>query len=218
MSVQATLNEQAIAQLETVSKVIAHSDNAGAMRQHTIQAMLNSRTPFDSMSDEEKEVFETEVLQDFGYKGWIKTDILSVELDYSMSDNKLNPTAVVEAVGADGDSETFYVQLVGNAHRSSLGCWVTTSDSDGDIGIDEYPLFDIDAVIEAAEAYAEETTNPRRCGDYWLINVAGEVWVCTRSDQYINRDHSPYTRDWEEVEYRADSEEEAREWIEAEDE
>lgn len=220
MSVQAQLNANSIEQTETIKKVIANGGgNAGDMRQYLLRAMLNSRTPLDFMSGGGKEEFENEVLEYFGYKGWIKTDIKSVELDYSMSDNELNPTAVVEAVGADGEAEeTFYIQLLGNKHRSSMGCWVTTCDSNGDIREDDYPLFDIETLIEAAEEHARATTNPRSHGDYWLIDVEGEVLVCTRNDQYLNADASPYTADWEEVEYRADSEEEAREWIDEQDE
>ncbi|MDH3325158.1 MAG: hypothetical protein OEM38_00410 [Gammaproteobacteria bacterium] len=52
---------------------------------------------------------------------------------------------------SSGITETFTIQLCDNKFRSDLGCWITTSDSDGDICFDDYPDFDFDKIIEEAE-------------------------------------------------------------------
>jgi len=57
-------------------------------------------------------------------------------------------------VESNGNTETFTVQLTDNKHRSDLGCWITTNISDGDIDPADYPDFDIDEIIEAAEKNA----------------------------------------------------------------
>ncbi|MCP5006402.1 MAG: hypothetical protein GY941_21060 [Planctomycetes bacterium] len=51
----------------------------------------------------------------------------------------------------------FQVQLTDGEYRSDLGCWITTASSGEDINDEDYPSFNIDEIINAAEAhYAAE--------------------------------------------------------------
>lgn len=123
----------------------------------------------------------------------------------------LHPTVEVTAIGTDGKTEeTFYVQLSGTEHR--VDCWINTFKEEN-ISSDDYPLFDLNEIIEYAETFAEEEANPEFYNGFWLYNADGYVLVATRNDKYLNRDASPYTEDWEKVLYKADDEDEAKEWI-----
>ena len=62
----------------------------------------------------------------------------------------------VGAVSSHGEQENFYVQLTDNAYMPSLGSWITTDDCGEDIDQDDYPDFDFDVIIEAAEDFAKE--------------------------------------------------------------
>ena len=64
----------------------------------------------------------------------------------------------VGVIATSGGKEvTFYVQLSECKHRPSLGCWITTDESDGDIDADDYPSFDLGLIIEAAEEFASKS-------------------------------------------------------------
>ena len=61
---------------------------------------------------------------------------------------------------SNGKSEVFCVQLTDGKYRSDLGCWITTTESSEDIESDDYPDFDICAIIDAAEShYKKEFKN-----------------------------------------------------------
>ena len=62
-------------------------------------------------------------------------------------------TVSVRAEDEKGVIETFHVQTTDGLFRSDLGCWVLTSDSSDNIDFEDYPNFDLDEIIEAAERF-----------------------------------------------------------------
>lgn len=98
-----------------------------------------------------------------------------------------------------------------------MDCWVTTNSSNGDVRDFDYPLFCLGTVIAAAEEFAKKRLNPRFYNGYWLIDTLGFVEVYERNNNYLNSDASPYTEDWEEKQGTFESEEDAKAWIDGED-
>lgn len=212
MTLQAQLNQHSINQTETIKEVIAQAepDNRNKMQDICIKAMLDSSTPFDQMDSEEKEIFERSVLTQFLDSYLIKTKIIECE----MNERAIDGSVLVTAMGADDKTEeTFNVQLLGCAHRSSLGCWVTT-DGD-DISDYDYPLFNLKIIINAAEDHAKKSLNPTFYKGFWIVDVLGGVEVWERNEHYLNKDASPYTKDWEDMLGKFDDEEEAKSWIDS---
>ncbi len=84
-------------------------------------------------------------------------------------------TTISVTATANENSETFHVQTVDGEYRSSMGCWILTNDSDGDIDEEDYPDFNFTEIIKEAEDLAEQ-------------NADGE-----ENPDYYNKDQSPYT-------------------------
>jgi len=85
--------------------------------------------------------------------------------------------SIIEVSVSVGDkTEKFHVQTVDGEYRCSLGCWILTDDSDGDIDFDDYPEFNFNEIISVAEKLAGKHTQ-------------GE-----ENNNYFNKDASPYTR------------------------
>ena len=121
----------------------------------------------------------------------------------------------------DDNEETFTVQLCDNKYRSGLGCWITTSKSGGDINEDDYPDFDMSAIIEAAEQHAlaefkanyTETTIDFHCAinDCHVVmrtDKAGDVELIIEDCGHIGS----YERRYRETGVTFDSEEDALEY------
>ena len=87
-------------------------------------------------------------------------------------------TISITATAATGEQETFHVQTVDGEYRYSLGCWILTNDSNGDIESDDYPAFDLAEIINAAEDHAEALLKDDER---------------TENPNYYNKDASPYT-------------------------
>lgn len=62
-------------------------------------------------------------------------------------------TVDVFAQSSKQEFETFYVQTHNGKYNTQLGCWLTTSTSVGEIDQDDFPNFDFNLIIEAAEEY-----------------------------------------------------------------
>ena len=56
-------------------------------------------------------------------------------------------------VSVTADDQIFHIQTVDGRYKTELGCWILTDDSHGEIDADDYPQFDIPAIIEAAESF-----------------------------------------------------------------
>ena len=111
----------------------------------------------------------------------------------------------VEIRASAGDcEEVFYVQTVDGVFRSDLGCWVLSTTSDGDISYDDYPLFDFDEIISAAEEFMQAQVEEERT-DFiinnkrvYLIIKNDNVDVVTKNENYINPQTSSYQREFSE--------------------
>jgi len=91
--------------------------------------------------------------------------------DFDEEGNTVSVTAT-----SKGNTNTFHVQTTDGEYRSSLGCWILTDESNGDIDADDYPEFDFDEIVKEAEKLAETAAK-------------GE-----ENPNYFNKDASPYTR------------------------
>ena len=105
----------------------------------------------------------------------------------------------VIALDSENMEEIFFVQITGNEYRPDLGCWITTETSNGNIDPDDFPEFDIDEIIDAAEKHATTNFNDefeeKEIGFNCEINnqsvymrikkITGEVELVIRDDGYI---------------------------------
>ena len=111
-------------------------------------------------------------------------------------------TTAEVTVEASGDQQVFFVQTTDGEYRVDLGCWILTPQADGDINWDDYPDYDLRAVVEAAEAYMEEQQQPEETNEkhdgqqVYMLN--GRRVVENRN--YINKHQSSYQRKWIDVE------------------
>lgn len=74
MSLQNSLNSDSLSKLTSVSEVISKAEKfeANQMREAVIRAMLNSNTAVDDMNEEELTKFESDLIDSFRFKEWIK--------------------------------------------------------------------------------------------------------------------------------------------------
>lgn len=114
------------------------------------------------------------------------------------------------------EDKTFYVQTFDFEFRSDLGCWITTFDSDGDISYDDYPLFDIDLIIESAEKYIKSLheVNNVKANICIIKNQNGSCRVVSENPKFINSATSSYQTQYDKNYGTFDSENEALEFIE----
>ena len=100
-----------------------------------------------------------------------------VATDYDLFGDDNEPTIIVETT-----EHKFYVQTTNGVHDSSLGCWITTDDSDGDINWDDYAEVygaDSDAVfsviIEVAETEAKRILKDKALETIRDNDESGEI-------------------------------------------
>lgn len=110
-------------------------------------------------------------------------------------------TAVeVTAENILGEQVTFHVQTVDQEYRSDLGCWITTWESDGDLGADDYPTFDLNVIIEAAEAHIKQVQEITHVtGQYYIKDGSDGFTVLERNYNFINSATSSYQREYNEL-------------------
>lgn len=74
MTNQSQLNKESLAKLSKVAKLISNVEKfeANQMEQAVLRAMMNSRIAFDSMTSQEQEEFENNLIESFKEKNWIK--------------------------------------------------------------------------------------------------------------------------------------------------
>lgn len=83
-------------------------------------------------------------------------ELLSIESSY---DEELGGIVDIEiSVDDEFIADEFVVQLVGGEHLGQMGCWMTTSESDGDLDIETYKngcfaAFDSKIITEAENSY-----------------------------------------------------------------
>jgi len=68
-------------------------------------------------------------------------------------------TTISVDVTVDEKTETFHVQTVDGRYRTELGCWMFTDNDGENLDQDDYPSFDFDEIIGAAEDEAENNLN-----------------------------------------------------------
>jgi len=137
-------------------------------------------------------------------------------LDVALSDDDTKITSIsiadfcdegtTVAVKAEANSveQEFFVQTTDGEFRSDLGCWVMTTESDGDISEDDYPDFDIDKITEAAENYMRSNTNVEATDEFTaegrrihlLTMPSGEEQKVLDNPNYINKHQSSYQERW----------------------
>jgi hypothetical protein len=94
--------------------------------------------------------------------------------------------------------ETFHVQTVCGEYRPSLACFITTDTSSGDIDKEDYPEFDLGAVVSEAELFLQSTIDEewmdcRINGEsVYFITKNNGVTISTENERFINSDSSPY--------------------------
>ena len=112
-------------------------------------------------------------------------------------------TTAEVTVEASGDQQqVFFVQTTDGEYRVDLGCWILTPESDGDINWDDYPDYDLHAVVSAAEAYMDEQqqleeTNDKHEGQTVYTQNGRRV---VENRNYTNKHQSSYRLKWLEIE------------------
>jgi len=111
-------------------------------------------------------------------------------------------TVEVDAEDIFGKTVTFSVQTIDHEHRSDLGCWITTDNSNGDINYDDYPTFDINEIIYQAEQYIKKIQKITwASARYYIKKVSNDCFVVLEENRnFINSATSSYQREYEELE------------------
>lgn len=119
----------------------------------------------------------------------------------------------------------FNIQTMDGECRRSLGCCITTDDTYVDIDYDDYPLYDIEEIVDAAEAYIQHLTKEKPTEysmvgcDIYLIVLLNRVTLAIKNPDFINADTSRYQRKYipiyyiDDKEKVFDNEEEAIKWL-----
>ena len=144
-------------------------------------------------------------------------NVANVDFD----DTTIAVTATADVSSQEEILNIFYVQTVDSEYRSDLGCWITVEEGDGeDIDQDDYPDFDFDTIIEAAENFLnqnieEEETDYDISGQtVYLIHSKNSVKIVTRNSNFINKYTSSYQRQYSDPIAEFDTKEEAIEYLE----
>jgi len=111
---------------------------------------------------------------------------------------------------AYGRNVNFYVQTTEGKYRSALGCWILTDDYEGDIAYYDFPEFDFDTIIDAAESYLQDDYSDYN--GYVIYSNVNSFDVLERNYMYYNEYTSPYTNKYRLLAKR-DSFEEAQKYI-----
>ena len=85
----------------------------------------------------------------------------------------------VGAVSSHGEHENFYVQLTDGIYRPGSGCWIRRDECGEDIDQDDYPSFDFDELIKAAEVFLAEEfeSNFTEKEIYFNVRINGRIVV-----------------------------------------
>lgn len=143
-------------------------------------------------------------------------NILNIEIADFCEDGS---TVSVSVLDKNDIAFDFYVQTVDGLYRSDLGCWLLTSDSDGDINQDDYPSIDFAQVIKQAEVFLSEQVEEKATEhsidgeDVYLLISSNNVKVVTRNSRFINKDTSSYQREYSEPLYVADDVQDAEQYL-----
>jgi hypothetical protein len=132
----------------------------------------------------------------------VKNDCFKTEIiDCSIADYCEDESTVeVKAKNIQDEEVTFYVQTVDQKHRSDLGCWITTDISDGEVDSDDYPLFDIGEIVNAAEQHIEQVQNTTHFkGDFYIKERLNDFVVLEVNNRFINSATSSYQREYKEL-------------------
>lgn len=102
-------------------------------------------------------------------------NIVATDYDFFGDDNE--PTIIVETT-----EHKFYVQTTNGVHDSSLGCWITTDDSDGDIDWYDYAeAYSADSdevistIIQVAETEAKRLLKDKKLETIRDNDESGEI-------------------------------------------
>lgn len=120
-------------------------------------------------------------------------------------------TVSVTAQSFEGE-RTFNIQTVDGECRRDLGCWITTDDAYDDIDHDDYPLYDIEEIVNEAEVYIQHLTKEKPTeysivgSDIYLIVLLNRVTLVIKNPDFINSDTSSYQRKYIPISYVDDGE------------
>lgn len=72
MSIQAIFNENAIKAFPKLDRLISKAEvfEANQMKSYALREMINSKKRVSDMSEVELNVFQTDLIEVFSYKGW----------------------------------------------------------------------------------------------------------------------------------------------------